>query len=242
MIELRDIAWSAGAFSLKRLSCTVPEGHYAVLMGKTGCGKTTVAELICGLRHPLEGRILIAGRDVTFEPPARRGIGYVPQDGALFPTMTVREQIGFGLKVRRRPAAEVDQIVSLLAVELGVTRLLDRKPAGLSGGERQRVALGRALAVGPKVLLLDEPLSALDEETRGDMASLLERTQEEHELTVLHITHSSLEAGMLADVVIRLEEGVLRVAERVAEGEEWAPGKVMDAAGRVVETMGEGEE
>ena len=102
MIELIDVSWSAGEFSLKDVSCRFPEGKYSVVMGKTGCGKTTILELICGLREPSGGRIMIAGEDVTFLTPAGRGVGYVPQDGALFPTMTVREQIGFGLRVRRR--------------------------------------------------------------------------------------------------------------------------------------------
>ncbi len=214
MIELIDIAWAAGDFALEKLSCEIPDGQYSVLMGKTGCGKTTVAELICGLRHPSHGRILIAGEDVTVKPPGQRAIGYVPQDGALFPTMTVRDQIGFGLNIRRRPAREVEDVVKQLAAELRVEHLLDRKPAGLSGGERQRVALGRALAVNPKVLLLDEPLSALDEDTRDEMAELLKRIQREHSLTALHITHSSRETEQLADCVFRLEAGVLQVEEQ----------------------------
>ncbi len=211
MIELIDISWVAGDFALEKLNCEVPDGKYSVLMGKTGCGKTTVVELICGLRIPVEGRIFIAGKDVTLKPPGQRGIGYVPQDGALFPTMTVREQIGFGLRIRRRSILEVEQTVKRLAAELGVDHLLDRKPPGLSGGERQRVALGRALAVNPKVLLLDEPLSALDEDTRDEMAELLKGLQREHALTALHITHSSRESEQVADCVLRLEGGRIRV-------------------------------
>jgi ABC-type sugar transport system ATPase subunit len=127
--------------------------------------------------------------------------------------MTVREQIGFGLKIRRRADAEIEEAVSTLAWELGLEELLNRMPDGLSGGERQRVALGRALAVQPKVLLLDEPLSALDEDTRDEMAELLKRIQIEHSVTVLHVTHSSREAEQLADVVLRMEGGKIRVVE-----------------------------
>lgn len=213
MVELIDVSWSAGEFFLRDVSCVFPAEKYSVLMGKTGCGKTTLVELICGLREPQGGQILIGGRVVNTLAPGRRDIGYVPQDGALFPTMTVRQQIGFGLKIRSIPKGDVAEVVERLAKELGLEHLLDRKPAGLSGGERQRVALGRALAVNPKVLLLDEPLSALDEDTRDEMAELLKRVQREHSLTALHITHSSREAEQLADAVLRLDDGVIRIEE-----------------------------
>ena len=207
MISVDSIAWHAGAFRLENVNFTVPSGRYAVLMGRTGCGKTTLIEIICGLRTPRSGRVIIGGRDVTHEPPAARGIGYVPQDGALFPTFTVREQIAFALRLRRRPADEIAARVAELADELGIAHLLDRLPQHLSGGERQRVALGRALAAKPKVLLLDEPLSALDEELRDDLAVLLKRVQREHGITALHITHSRAESAALADVVFRLSDG-----------------------------------
>jgi molybdate/tungstate transport system ATP-binding protein len=211
MIELKEIAWAAGEFSLAGIDLSVPGGKYSVLMGKTGCGKTTILELICGLRHPQGGRIVLGDRDVTFLPPGDRGVGYVPQDGAMFPAMTVREQLGFALKIRRRPAHEIAETVARLADELGIEHLLDRKPDGLSGGERGRVALGRALAAKPKVMLLDEPLAALDEDTRDEMSALLKRAQTEHSLTVLHITHNSREADALADRVFRLEAGKIVV-------------------------------
>ena len=207
MISVDSIAWHAGAFRLENVNFTVPSGRYAVLMGRTGCGKTTLIEIICGLRTPRSGRVIIGGRDVTHEPPAARGIGYVPQDGALFPTFTVREQIAFALRLRRRPADEIAARVAELADELGIAHLLDRLPQHLSGGERQRVALGRAIAAKPKVLLLDEPLSALDEELRDDLAVLLKRVQREHGITALHITHSRAESAALADVVFRLSDG-----------------------------------
>ncbi len=207
MIRLDSIAWQAGTFRLENVSVTFPADRYAVLMGRTGCGKTTLLEIICGLRRPFAGRVIIGEQDVTHEPPAARGVGYVPQDGAMFPTMTVREQLGFALRLRRRPHDEITQRVDQLAGELGIAPLLDRLPQHLSGGERQRVALGRALAAKPKVLVLDEPLSALDEDLRDDLAALLKRVQREHGVTALHITHSRAEAAQLADVVFRLEAG-----------------------------------
>ncbi|MBI5393826.1 MAG: ABC transporter ATP-binding protein [Verrucomicrobia bacterium] len=216
MIRLDDIAWHAAAFKLDGVAFTAPEARYSVLMGRTGCGKTSLLEIICGLRRPAAGRVWIGGRDVTDEPPGRRGIGYVPQDGALFPTMRVREQIGFALRLRRRPAEEVAARVDELAGQLGVAHLLDRRPPGLSGGERQRVALGRALAARPQVLLLDEPLSALDEETRDEMGALLKTIQFQHGVTVLHVTHNRREAAQLADALFRLDAG--RVCECDARG------------------------
>jgi ABC-type sugar transport system ATPase subunit len=210
-VRFDNLSWHAGAFRLEGVSFTVPAGCYAVLMGKTGCGKTTLLEILCGLRRPTGGRVFIGARDVTELPPGERGIGYVPQDGALFPTMTVREQLGFALAIRQRSEAEIAARVQELADHLGVAHLLDRLPQDLSGGERQRVALGRALAAKPSVLLLDEPLSALDEELRDDLAALLKRVQQELGLTALHITHSRHEAAQLADMMFRMEAG--RVSE-----------------------------
>ncbi len=211
MIRLDSIACRAGAFTLDNVAFTVPAGKYGVLMGRTGSGKTTILEIICGLRCPSAGRVWLGERDVTDLAPGERGIGYVPQDGAMFPTMTVHDQLGFALRLRRRPAAEVARRVAELADELGLVPLLNRRPDGLSGGERQRVALGRALAARPQVLVLDEPLSALDEELRDDLAALLRRIQREHGITALHITHSHAEAAQLADALFRIEGG--RISE-----------------------------
>src|SRR4051812_42480304 len=168
-------------------------------MGRTGCGKTTLLEAVCGLRPVRAGRIRLGTADVTHLPPADRGIGYVPQDLALFPAHTVRGHLGFALEVRGRPRAEVDGRVAELADLLGLGGLLDRTPDGLSGGEAQRVALGRALAFRPSVLLLDEPLSALDEDTRAGMYDLLRAVQRQTGVTTLHVTHSRAEAKALAD-------------------------------------------
>jgi molybdate/tungstate transport system ATP-binding protein len=218
MIRFDNISWQAGTFSLENVSFAVPPGSYAVLMGRTGCGKTTLLEILCGLRRIASGRVFLGEREVTEEAPAARGVGYVPQDGAMFPTMTVREQIGFALKIRNRPVAAINQRVEELAEQLGVSALLDRLPQNLSGGERQRVALGRALAAKPKVLLLDEPLSALDEELRDDLATLLKRVQREHDLTALHITHHRREAAQLADVLFRMEAGKVTQVDATSLG------------------------
>jgi len=207
MIALEQITIRAGAFALNDVSFTVPSGTYGVLMGPTGCGKTTLIEIICGLRKAATGRVLVNDRDVTREPPGNRGVGYVPQDGALFPTLTVRQQLGFALRIRHRPETEIAQRVAELADQLGIAPLLDRKPPGLSGGERQRVALGRALAFRPSILCLDEPLSALDEDTKDDMYKLLLSVQQHERVTALHVTHSREDAERLADVILRIENG-----------------------------------
>jgi ABC-type sugar transport system ATPase subunit len=210
MIRFDNIAWRAGAFELADISFTVPAACYAVLMGRTGCGKTSLMEILCGLRRSRSGRVFIGERDVTGLAPGERGIGYVPQDGALFPTMTVRENIGFAPRLRRRPNTEIQREVDGIAGRLGVAHLLERLPQNLSGGERQRVALGRALASDPKVLLLDEPLSALDEELRDELARLLKGIQRDLAITALHVTHHRQEAAQLADVMFRMDAGQVR--------------------------------
>ena len=210
MIQFESVSLVQGAHHLTGITFEVPEGDYAVLMGPTGCGKTSVLELICGLRMPLSGKISLEGKDVTKLSPAARGIGYVPQDGALFPGLTVGEQVGFSLRVRKRPEEEIKARVILITDMLGITHLLNRRPEGLSGGERQRVALGRALAFGPRILCLDEPISALDEDLRADMCSLLKKVHAETGVTALHVTHSESEARELATLHLRFESGSIR--------------------------------
>jgi len=206
MIKLDHIAWQApGGFTLQDIHLEIPTGIYAVLMGSTGCGKTSLLEILCGLRRPTSGRILLNDRDVTDLEPRHRQIGYLPQDLALFPEQRVKDQISFA--PRLQGLADTDAIVNDLATELGISHLLNRLPDHLSGGEKQRVALARALAAKPRVLLLDEPLSALDEATHTEAAQLLRSLHVKHELTVLHVTHSSSEARAMAQLQLRLEGG-----------------------------------
>lgn len=210
MIVVSNLTLVQGAFALREVNLTIPTGRYCVLMGKTGCGKTSVIEAIAGLRSIASGRIVLDQRDVTDWPPGARGIGYVPQDGALFPTMTIRDQLGFALAIRDTPQAEIDKRTDELASWLEIRHLLDRKPYGLSGGESQRVALGRALSFRPRYLLMDEPLSSLDESTRGQLIELLRDLRNHAPATVLHVTHSQFEAEQLADTIFRLEDGRIR--------------------------------
>jgi len=173
VITIDQLTIRAGKFALENVSFELPSASYGVLMGRTGSGKTTILEAIIGLRRPDSGSIRVHGREVTGLKPALREIGYVPQDGALFSTMTVRDHLSLALWIRKVGAKQTKLRVNELAELLQIEDLLDRKPRGLSGGERQRVALGRALSFRPPVLCLDEPLSALDEETRGQMCDLL---------------------------------------------------------------------
>lgn len=212
MIAFEVVTVGAGGFRLEGVSFEVPAGSYAVLMGKTGSGKTTLLEAICGLRRVSRGRILLAGEDVTGLRPADRGLGYVPQDRALFQTMTVRQNLAFAPTIRGWGAAETEARVAELASLLRISPLLDRLPAGLSGGEAQRVALGRALAAKPRILLLDEPLSALDDDTWEGMTALLAQVRKATGVTTLHVTHRREEARRLADRVFVLADGAVRPA------------------------------
>ncbi len=212
MIELRSLSIRSGAFALSGIDLSVPEGAYAVLMGGTGQGKTTILEAICGLRTVTSGRVVLCGVDVTRHKPADRGVGYVPQDLGLFPMMTVRGHLEFALRVRRAPAATIRQRVAELTEVLGITALLERHVRHLSGGEAQRVALGRALSFSPRILVLDEPFNALDETTRDRLCELLRSIQKQSGLTTLHVTHSRSEARLVADQLIVLSTG--RLVER----------------------------
>lgn len=200
-ILLDKVSIRAGDFGIDGLTMDISTGSYVVLMGRTGCGKTTLIETLCGLRPLAGGRIVLCGTDVSELRPADRGIGYVPQDGALFPTMTVHDQIAFPLRIRKLAPDAIESRVGELSSLLGLSKLLNRLPAGLSGGERQRTALGRALSFHPRVLLLDEPLSALDDETREEVHGVLSDINRHTSVTTLHITHNRVDAEALADVV-----------------------------------------
>ncbi len=213
MIELENVAIRAGDFQLNDVSFQVDSGQYAVLMGRTGRGKTTILEAICGLRKVASGKIAVQGTDVTDWSPADREIGYVPQDLALFPTMSVADHLRFALQIRRASRELIKSRTAELAEMLGIDHLLERTINGLSGGESQRVALGRALSFRPAVLLLDEPLSALDESTRGEMQTLLRSVQQTTGVTTLHVTHNESEASALADCRYEMVDGKVIAVE-----------------------------
>lgn len=211
MISVNQLCIQIGNFSLNEISFDVPTGEYAVLMGKTGSGKTTLLESVCGLKAVKSGSITLMGTTVTHKKPAERGIGYVPQDGALFKTMTVHEHLAFALRLRKWKPKLIEERIKELSHLLGIDYLLKRHPHGLSGGERQRVALGRALSYRPGILCMDEPLSALDEDSREEMCDLLKTVQKHTGVTILHVTHSKTEAELLADRILVLSDNKVDV-------------------------------
>jgi len=202
MIEVKNMSIRIGDFQLHDINFTVPTGQYCILMGPTACGKTTVLETICGLKQIQQGQVFLHGYDVTHTKPALRNIGFVPQDGALFTHMSVFDNIAFSLNIAKIPQDDIRARVETLAEMMSITHLLQRHCVGLSGGERQRVALGRALASNPSILCLDEPLSALDDETHGDICDLLKSVHKQTDVTTLHITHSMSETKRLADLCL----------------------------------------
>ena len=188
-------------------SFTAPAGSFVVLLGPSGCGKSTTLRMVAGLDEPSTGRILIDGRDVTQLPPARRRIAMVFQSYALFPHLNVRENILFGLRVRKEPAREFDRRLARVAGLLGLSQLLDRKPGQLSGGQQQRVALGRAIIAETPVCLMDEPLSNLDAQLRHEMRREIRGLQQKLGITMVYVTHDQTEAMSMADQVVLLNAG-----------------------------------
>jgi ABC-type sugar transport system ATPase subunit len=207
MVSLKNISIQLGDFALDDVSFEIPESKYGVLMGSSGSGKTTILEAICGLKKIRSGKIILDEIDVTNLRPGDRHLGYVPQEGVLFSTMTIKDQIAFGPIVRGWNKEDAFERANELASSLEIEHLLSRKPLGLSGGESQRVALARALASRPRVICLDEPLSALDEDTRDKACSLIKSLHEKESFTVLHITHSASEANLMGELVFRISEG-----------------------------------
>ncbi len=198
---------------LHGLDIDIKDGEFVALVGPSGCGKSTLLRMVAGLEDVTSGTISIDGVVVNLIPPKKRDIAMVFQNYALYPHLSVAQNMGFSLRLSGVPKAEIDRQVREAAAILGLEPLLDRKPGQLSGGQRQRVAMGRALAFNPAILLLDEPLSAVDETTRGDMYDLLRRVQQETEVTVLHVTHNLEEAQELADAVFVLSDGCIRKEE-----------------------------
>ena len=182
-------------------------GEFVSLLGPSGCGKTTSLRMIAGLERPDGGRITIDGRDVTYVSPQSRGLGMVFQQYALFPNLSAFENIAFALRVRRKPQAEINERVSDLLATVHLEDAADRYPHQLSGGMQQRVALARALAMEPPLLLLDEPLSALDAAIRDELRTELRRLQRQLDLTVIYVTHDQAEAMALSDRIVVMEKG-----------------------------------
>ena len=206
MIRAENISFGIGTFQLQGLSVEIAKGEYFVLLGPPGSGKTIFLECLCGLKRTRSGHLYIGDREVTDLEPRVRGIGYVPQDYALFPHLSVERNIAFGLNVRGHPETKVTQIAEML----GIRHLLARRIQGLSGGEKQRVALARALVLEPKVLLLDEPVCALDEVTRQEVCAQLLSLQRQLGLTTVHVSHNLEEAFSVADRAAILHQGVLQ--------------------------------
>lgn len=210
-VKLLGVAKHFGdAVVLRPLDLLVEDGEFLVLLGPSGCGKSTTLRMIAGLEAPTQGRIEIDGRDVTDAAPKDRDVAMVFQNYALYPHLSVRENLGFGLKMRRRPADEIRTRVAEAADMLGLTPLLDRKPKALSGGQRQRVAMGRALVRRPKVFLFDEPLSNLDANLRTEMRAEIARLHRALGITTIYVTHDQVEAMTLATRIAILHEGRLQ--------------------------------
>ena len=210
-IQLHGLAktYPNGHVAIRHLDLDIHEGECLVLVGPSGCGKSTLLRLIAGLEIPTAGRILIGGADVTGWPPQARDVAMVFQSYALYPHMSVRDNLAYGLKVRRTDRAIVARQVAAVAEALGIEELLDRRPAQLSGGQRQRVALGRAMVRQPKAFLLDEPLSNLDPSLRAQARAELRRLHRSLGATIVYVTHDQEEAMTLGGRVAVMRDGAI---------------------------------
>jgi ABC-type Fe3+/spermidine/putrescine transport system ATPase subunit len=215
MIEVKDLSISLGEFVLRDINLTIGDGEYFVILGPTGAGKTVLMECIAGLHHLKHGRLWFDKEEVTHLSPEERHVGYVPQDYVLFPFLNVVDNIAFGLRADYT-RDEIQGRVASLAGLMGISHLLSRDTRSLSGGEKQRVALARALATSPRILLLDEPMGALDLRTTKYLRLELRRLHREMGLTTIHITHDLMEAVEMADRLAVIQDGRL---EQVDEPE-----------------------
>src|SRR5712692_5290483 len=207
-ITLQGVRKSFGPINIiKDANLDIEDGSFVVFVGPSGCGKTTLLRLIAGLEDVTGGQILIDGRNVVDVPPAKRGLSMVFQSYALYPHMSVRGNIAFGLKMAGLPRPEIDRKVEAAAATLNLTPYLDRKPRDLSGGQRQRVAIGRAIVREPKAFLFDEPLSNLDAALRVQMRLEVTRLQKQLATTAVYVTHDQVEAMTMADKIVVLNAG-----------------------------------
>ena len=210
-IEVKDLTLNFGAVSvLKKMNLDVAEGEFIVLLGPSGCGKSTLLNCLAGLLDITDGQIFIKGKNVTWAEPSERGIGMVFQSYALYPQMTVRGNLSFGLKNAKMPQAEIDKRIARAAEILQMEPLLDRKPAALSGGQRQRVAIGRALVRDVDVFLFDEPLSNLDAKLRSELRVEIKRLHSRLNNTMVYVTHDQIEALTLADRIAVMRGGIIQ--------------------------------
>lgn len=208
MIIVKDVYKDWKAFTLRDISLEVKKGEYFVVLGPTGAGKTLLLETIAGFYVPDRGEVWIDGQNMTPVPPEKRQIGFIYQDYSLFPHMTVAQNIAFGLKVQKTATSETKRKrVEEIMGWLGISHLAHRYSSTLSGGEQQKVAIARAIAIEPKILLLDEPLSALDRRTQDYMRDELKRVKSELGITMIHVTHDQTEALMLADRIAVMMQG-----------------------------------
>lgn len=207
-IEIKNLTKDfGGSIAVNDVSFRVPEKSFTVLLGPSGCGKSTLLRMICGLEASTSGKIFINSKDVTSLEAAKRGVSMVFQSYALFPHLSVKENIQFGLKVRKVPKAERVLRTKEAADVVGLSGLLDRKPANLSGGQRQRVALARTIVSEQSVCLMDEPLSNLDAKLRAEMRDEIRNLQQRLGLTVVYVTHDQVEAMSMADQIVLLDQG-----------------------------------
>jgi multiple sugar transport system ATP-binding protein len=209
--------FSGGVTAVDGVSLTIGSGEFLVLVGPSGCGKSTLLRMIAGLEEVTTGAISIGERDVTDLPPRSRDIAMVFQSYALYPHMTVRQNLGYGLKVRKTPKREIAERVERAAKLLGLDQLLDRKPAALSGGQRQRVAMGRAIVREPKAFLMDEPLSNLDAKLRVSMRAQLAALHGRLETTTIYVTHDQIEAMTLGQRVAVMRDGRIQQVDTPQE-------------------------
>ncbi len=213
MLELQSISKSLGAFTMSDVSIHINDGEYFTVLGPSGVGKSVLIEIVAGLIKPDDGRIFWGDKDITLEAPEARGFAVVYQDYALFPHLTVKQNIAYGLRATGCSSEKTADRIQSLADMLHIQQLLGRRPTTLSGGEQQRVALARALAVEPKLLLLDEPLSALDTNSRLRLQKKLKQINRELNISVLHVTHDPQEAIVLADrICVMLDNKIRQVA------------------------------
>lgn len=207
MIEADSLCYQAGKFSLEDISFRVDSSETLVILGPTGAGKTVVIELLAGFRSPKSGSVLIDGSDISHLPPEKRKIGLLYQDYLLFPHLSVFDNIAYGLRKGGLKKGEIRSKIKEFAALIGIEDLLDRNPRKLSGGEQQRVALARTLIVEPEILLLDEPFSAVDPNTKEDLMRELRRILEKRKMPVIYITHDQVEAIDMADRIAVMNEG-----------------------------------